>query len=123
MQSTTNNFRLVTTGSIIGLVGITLLTTARATSDNATWWNTQQEKSQAESAKAIADAYQKNQIANFDQLIVSNYTLNNKPPRLDWQHSVDPSKKTIIYDQYRRCVGYALNGKFYFTLYYKGVCD
>jgi len=123
MQSTTNNFRLVTTGSIIGLVGIALLSTARATSDNATWWNTQQEKSLAESAKAIADVYQKNQIATFEQLVVNDYTLNNSPPRLDWRRTVDPNKKTLIYDRYRRCVGYALNGKFYFTLYYKGVCD
>ncbi len=123
MQSTTNNFRLVTTGSIIGLIGITLLTTAKATSDNATWWNTEQEKTQAESAKAIADAYRKNQIANFDQLIISNYTLNNTPPRLDWQRTVDPNKKTIVYDRYRKCIGYAYQGQFYFTLYFKGVCN
>jgi hypothetical protein len=123
MHSTTNSFRLVTTSSIIGLIGITLLTTAKATTDNATWWNTEQEKSQAQSAKAIADAYQKNQIATFEQLVINDYTLNNTPPRLDWQRTVDPNKKTLIYDRYRRCVGYALNGKFYFTLYYKGVCD
>jgi len=117
-----NSFRLVTTGSIIGLIGITLLTTAKATTDNATWWRVEWEKTQAQSESVIADAYRKNQIANFEQLIVSNYTLNNTPPRLDWQRTVDPAKKTIIYDRYRKCVGHALNGKFYFTLYYKGVC-
>ena len=123
MHSTTNSFRLVTTSSIIGLISITLLTTARATFDNATWWNTQQEKTQAESAKAIADAYRKNQIANFNQLIISDYTLNNTPPRLDWRRTVEQSKKTVIYDKNRQCVGYALNGKFFFTKYYEGVCD
>ena len=119
----TNTFRLVTTGSLIGLIGITLLTTAKATTDSTTWWGVEQEKTQAESAKAIADAYQENQIAHFDQLIVSNYTLNNTPPRLDWQHSVNPSEKTVVYDRFRKCIGYAYQGKFYFTLYYKGVCD
>ena len=119
----TNTFRLVTTGSIVGLMGITLLTTAKATSDNKTWWNTEQEKSQAQSAKAIADAYQKNQIATFEGLVISDYTLNNIPPKLDWQRTVDPNKKTIIYDRYRKCVGYAHNGRLYFTLYYRGVCD
>jgi hypothetical protein len=119
----TNTFQLVTTGSMIGLVSIALLTTAKATTDNVTWWHTEQEKTQAESAKAIADAYQKNQIAAFEQLVINDYTLNNTPPRLDWQRTVDKAKKTIIYDQYRRCVGYALNGRFYFTLYYKGVCE
>lgn len=118
-----NSFRLVTTGSIIGLASIALLTTAKASVDNVTWWHTEQEKLQAESALAIADAYKKNQIANFDQLIISDYTLGQNPPRLDWRRSVDPTKKTVIYDQYRRCVGYALNGKFFFTRYYKGVCD
>jgi hypothetical protein len=119
----TESFRFVTTGSIIGLVGILCLTTAKASSDNVNWWRTEQEKLQAESASAIADAYQKNQIANFDQLIVSDYTLGQNPPRINWQRSVNPTKKTIIYDQYRRCVGYALNGKFFFTKYYTGVCD
>lgn len=119
----TNTFRLVTTGSIVGLIGVTLLTTSSATSNYATWWNAQRSRSEAENAKAIADAYRENQIAHFEQLIVNNYTLNNSPPRIDWQHSVDPSKKTYIYDRYRKCVGYALNGKFYFTLYYKGVCN
>jgi hypothetical protein len=119
----TNTFRLVTTASLIGLIGITLLTTAKATTDSTTWWGVEQEKTQAESAKAIADAYRENQIAHFNQLIVSNYTLNNTPPRLDWAHSVNPSEKTVVYDRYRKCIGYAYQGKFYFTLYYKGVCD
>ncbi len=119
----TNSFRLVTTGSMIGLVGIALLITSSATFDHATWWNTQRERSQAENAKALADAYRENQVTTFEQLIVQDYTLGQTPPRLDWQHTVDPSKKTFIYDQYRRCVGYAYQGRFYFSLYYKGVCN
>lgn len=84
---------------------------------------TELEKTKAEAAKKVADAYSKNAIANFDQLIISNYTRSNTPPRLDWRQTVDQSKKTIIYDKNRQCVGYALNGKFFFTLYYQGVCD
>jgi hypothetical protein len=118
-----NSFRFVTVSSIVGLISITLLTTAKATTDNATWWNTEQEKAQAESAKAIADAYRKNQIATFEQLIVSDYTLNNTPPRIDWRRSVDPTKKTYIYDRFRKCTGYAYQGKFYFTVHYRGVCE
>ncbi len=119
----TNSFRLVTTGSIFGLGAIALLTTSKATFVHATWWGVEREKTQAESARAIADAYRKNQIATFEQLQFKDYTLNSTPPRYDWQRSVDPTKKTYIYDQYRKCVGYAYRGKFYFTLYYKGVCD
>ncbi len=119
----TNSFRLVTTGSLIGLIGIALLATGKATHDSATWWGVEAEKTQAQSAKAIADAYQKNQIATFETLTVNDYTLSNTPPRIDWRHTVDPNKKTIIYDRYRKCIGYAYQGKFYFTLYYKGVCD
>jgi len=119
----TNTFRLVTTGSIIGLIGTALITTSNAAFEHASWWNTEQEKTEAANAKAIAEAYQENQIAHFNQLIVSNYTLNNTPPQLDWQHTVNKSEKTIIYDRFRKCIGYAYLGKFYFTLYYKGVCD
>lgn len=119
----TNSFKLVTTISIVGLISTMLLSTAKAGFDSTTWWNTEQEKTQAQSDKAIADAYQKNQIATFDSLIISNYTLGKTPPQLDWRRTVDPSKKTLIYDRYRSCVGYALNNKFYFILYYKGACQ
>jgi hypothetical protein len=119
----TDTFRLVTTGSITGLVIVTALITSSATSKYASWWKQERERSEAQNAKAIADTYRENQIAHFEQLIVNNYTLNNTPPHIDWQRSVDPSKKTYIYDRYRKCVGYALNGKLYFTLYYKGVCN
>jgi hypothetical protein len=81
------------------------------------------EQAKAEAAKKVADAYSKNAIANFDQLIISNYTLSNTPPHLDWRRTVDQSKKTIIYDKNRQCAGYALGGKFYFTKYYEGVCN
>jgi len=80
------------------------------------------EQTKAESAKKVADAYSKNAIANFDTLTVNDYTLSNTPPRIDWRHTVDPAKKTVVYDKYRKCVGYAYQGKFFFTLYYEGVC-
>lgn len=83
----------------------------------------QLEQTKAEAAKKVADAYAKNGIANFDQLIVKDYTFGHKPPRIDWHRTVDPSKKTIIYDKNRLCVGYALGGHFYFTEYYQGVCN
>jgi hypothetical protein len=81
------------------------------------------EKAKAESAKKAAEAYSKNGIANFEQLIISNYTLSNQPPRIDWNHTVDPTKKTLIFDKNRLCVGYAIKGQFYFTKYYQGVCN
>lgn len=82
----------------------------------------QLELAQAEAAKKIADAYSKNGIASFDQLIIDGYTLSNTPPGLNWK-LIDPRKKTMIFDQYRQCAGYALQGKFYFTRYYEGVCN
>ncbi len=81
------------------------------------------EKAKAESAKKAADAYSQNGIANFEQLIISNYTLSNQPPQIDWNHTVDPSKKTLIFDKNRLCIGYAIKGQFYFTKYYQGVCN
>jgi hypothetical protein len=80
------------------------------------------EQTKAENAKRVASAYSQNAIANFDQLIIDGYTLTNQPPRLNWK-LIDPFKKTFIFDQYRQCAGYALQGKFYFTKYYEGVCS
>lgn len=52
------------------------------------------EQTKAEQTKKVADAYAKNGIANFEQLIVNDYRLNNNPPHIDWQRTVDPSKKS-----------------------------
>ncbi len=81
----------------------------------------QLEQTKAEQAKKVADAYSKNAIATFEQLIIDGYTLNNQPPSLNWK-MIDPFKQTIIIDQHKQCAGYALQGKFYFTKYYEGVC-
>ena len=82
------------------------------------------EKTKAETAKKVADAYAENAIATFDQLTINDYVLSNTPPRIDWQHTVDPTKKTFIYDKFRKCAGYAHKGKFYFVKYYsEEVCD
>jgi hypothetical protein len=84
--------------------------------------NAQLEQTKAEAAKKVASAYSKNAIATYDQLIIDGYTLNNQPPSLNWK-LIDPFKKTFIFDQSRQCAGYTLQGKFYFTKYYEGVCD
>ncbi len=82
------------------------------------------EKAKSEAAKKVADAYSENAIATFFQLTVNDYVLSNTPPRIDWQHTVDPSKKTFVYDRYRKCVGYAYKGKFFFIKYYsEEVCS
>ena len=80
------------------------------------------EQTKAEAAKKVASAYSQNAIATYEQLILDGYTLTNQPPRLNWK-LIDPFKKTILFDQSRQCAGYALQGKFYFTKYYKGVCQ
>ena len=86
--------------------------------------DTQLEQTKAEAAKKIADAYSKNAIATFDQLTINDYVLSNTPPRIDWQYTVDPTKKTFVYDRYRKCVGYAYKGKFFFIKYYsEEVCN
>jgi hypothetical protein len=82
----------------------------------------QLEQTKAEAAKKVADAYSKNAIVSFDQLIIDGYTLNNQPPSLNWK-LIDPFKKTFIFDQSRQCAGYTLQGKFYFTKYYERVCN
>jgi hypothetical protein len=80
------------------------------------------EQTKAEAAFKVADAYSQNAIASFDQLIIDGYTMTNQPPSLNWK-LIDPFKKTLIFDQHKQCAGYALQGKFYFTKYYQGVCS
>jgi hypothetical protein len=114
-------------GGILAIVGINAFTIPDSLQQTALrdriTADAQLEQAQAEAARKVADSYSKNGIAHFDQLIISNYTLSNTPPRLDWRRTVDQSKKTIIYDKNRVCVGYALAGKFFFIRYYTGVCN
>lgn len=66
-----------------------------------------------ERQREIADAAEENQIADIEELIVQNYVANpEQDPQIDWVTSVDPTRKTMIYDKYKACVGYALNGVF-----------
>jgi hypothetical protein len=84
----------------------------------------QLEQNKAEAAKKVASAYSKNGIATpSNQLIINDYILSDTPPRIDWHNTVDPTQKTFVFDKNRLCIGYALNGKFFFTLYYQGVCN
>lgn len=103
-------------GGILFIVGINALSIPVSL-------NAQMEQTKAETAKKVASAYAKNGIVNVNELIISDYTLNNNPPKIDWQNTVDTTRKTFIYDKNRLCIGYALNGKFFFTKYYQGVCN
>ena len=82
------------------------------------------EQTKAETAKKVADTYSKNQIANFNKLILIRYTLSDTPPHTTWMQSVDKSKKVFVYDRHRRCIGHAYQGKFFFIKHYdEGVCN
>jgi hypothetical protein len=116
--------KIVSFASLGGLVVIASFTATDAVLQQKSWQAAQQQKAQlkvnadleetkAEESKAIAEAYQRNQIAKFDSLIIRDYTLSDMPPAVDWAHVTDPTRKTIIYDQYRRCIGYALDGAFH----------
>lgn len=72
------------------------------------------EQVKVEQKKLIADTDAKNQIAQITSLTVQGYALNESPPQVDWQHSVDVTKETRIFDQYSRCIGYAYQGQFFF---------
>jgi hypothetical protein len=109
---------------LVGINAFTIPNSLQKASERSRLWaEADSEKTKAETAKKVADAYAQNGVANFNQLIISNYTLSNTPPRLDWQRTVDPTRKTFVYDKNRLCVGYAIGGKLYFTRYYSGVCN
>ena len=128
-----NGFHWVTASSLIGIGSIAMISTFKASVEHSIWANSEHSKTQlnskaeleatkAKTTKNIADSYSKNQVTTFDRLIIKRYTFSKNPPQLNWRHSVDPSRKTIIYDQYRRCVGYAYQGKFYFVKYITNAC-
>lgn len=74
------------------------------------------ERTQIEQQKATAQAYAQNRIAPpTDVFVVQGYALTDQPPiGIDWMHSVDPSRRTIVTDQFRLCIGYAQNGQLFF---------
>jgi hypothetical protein len=107
------------------LVGLGYVAATKAGSDSEIYAQTSQQKSQLQAqadlekqrielAKQTADSYSQNQVRDVQGLILQGYTYspNNPPQGFDWQHSVDSTQRTLIYDQFRRCVGVALSGSF-----------
>ena len=126
--------KIVSFVSLGGLVVIASFSATDAALRQQSWQKAQEQKAQlesqadleqtkAEQAKAIAKAYERNQIAHVEALIIRDYTLSEVPPVVDWQHVTDPSRKTLIYDQYRRCIGYAFNGQFNFIQTNNQACE
>lgn len=120
-------FRYTTIGSVVGLMAIGALQLPKSAAEQAKWQKTaieQQaleqrallEQRKAELAKETAEAYAKNQILYTDALQLQGYTLGEQPPPgVDWSTFVDPSRKVIIYDQHRACIGHAYAGRFNFV--------
>ncbi|HEY9650292.1 MAG TPA: hypothetical protein V6C95_06490 [Coleofasciculaceae cyanobacterium] len=112
-----------TAGLYAGVGGILFIVGINALSIPASL-NAQMEQTKAETAKKVADAYAQNGIASpSNQLIINDYILSDTPPRIDWQNTVDPTEKVMVFDKNRLCIGYAHKGRFYFTKYYQGVCN
>lgn len=126
--------RAITGASVVGLllVGIVSLRDAMA---GASYHSaeTQQleaekarikaEQERVELAKDLADTYRENRIAPNDTLTVTDYTLNQTPPNIDWMTTVDPSKKVMVYDKNRLCIGYAQGGQLTFIITEPGACN
>ena len=94
-----------------------------AQSEAKAFQSKQAEKQRITDQKELADSANKNQIAQFDQLVITGYSLSKQPPNLDWKLNVDPAKKTFIYDKRRVCIGYALEGKLHFIATENTACN
>lgn len=106
------NLRYITAGSAAALAALLINACLDASKNVAAFQQKEAEKSRIETAKELADFAAKNQIARFEKLVVKDYDLSPKPPRLDWNRTVDPGQKTFIYDRNRICVGHAYDGRF-----------
>ncbi|HEY9879617.1 MAG TPA: hypothetical protein V6D29_14260 [Leptolyngbyaceae cyanobacterium] len=126
--------RAITGASVVGLllIGVVVMRDAMA---GSAYHSQQQQQIEAEKAriraeqervelaKELADTYRDNQIADVQQFIVTDYTLSDQPPVLDWNTSVDPTRKTFIFDKNRLCIGYAEGGQFSFVRTTPGACN
>ncbi|HEY9608696.1 hypothetical protein [Allocoleopsis sp.] len=129
-----SNFQVITGLSVLGIAAIAYLTGSKASGDFEIWSRVETnkseirlsgelEKTKAEVAREIADAYRKNQIGNFNQIEITDYVYNSAPPILDWKHNVDPHTLTIVLDKYRRCVGVTHKGAYIHAYTYPDVCQ
>ena len=81
------------------------------------------EKHRVELATETANLYREKGVANFDSMVALDYAYQpGKPPEMDWERSFDPTKRTLLYDKDRICVGSVYAGKFYFIDQYPETC-
>ena len=109
-----SGFNSITVGCICCIALMFAARFVDAQSEAKSFQFKQAEKQRITDQKELSDTANKNQVAQFDQLVITSYSLSKQPPNLDWKLSVDPAKKTFIYDKRRVCIGYALEGKLHF---------
>ena len=130
--------KIVSGVSFLGLLFVGSFSIGTALNQNQVWQATEAEKAQlkaqstieqtkAEETRRIADSYSKNQVATYSSLTLQNYTYNPKkppkPPADFWVYSVDPSRRTLILDRFRRCIGNAYQGQFTFLANDQQACE
>lgn len=134
MDAIKKQYRAISGCNVVCLLAIAALAFLQSANQGEAWQANEQakinmaaaadiEKARVEQAKATADLYEKNQIAQVHGLIINNYTLGEFAPELNWQNSVDPSKQTRIFDQFRKCIGYAYQGQFFFIKTTPNACN
>lgn len=119
-------FRNVTVFSV-GMMGLALMgAIAQGGERQNVWAKTEQQKTElaakaeleqarAEQQRKISEAYEQNKILPVASMLLLDYELGASPPEMDYYASVDPSKKTQIFDKNRRYAGCAFEGRFYFV--------
>lgn len=112
-----NNFRLITILCVAGIGGIVFTKANSALLAQSDYQTSQQsiarlqfdsalEQQRAQITRANADVMQRNQVTSSDSLILYGYTLSDVPPDFAWvDRAADPSRRVMLYDQNRACVG------------------
>lgn len=76
--------------------------------------DTQLEKERARLQKEQADAYAENETMPVNSFSIWGYVDNPEvPPQIDFRAFPDPTQQVWIYDGANRCIGFVLQGQFY----------
>ena len=118
-----SSLNMVTAGALLLIAVLATIAATDASNGDKLFKERQAEKQRIQAQRELADTARKNQVAQFNQLIVHDYDLSPNPPKLNWSKVVDPAVKTVIFDQNRICIGVAFEGKFESITTNAKVCD
>lgn len=123
MVNTSSIQRGITATSLILLGVLAVNSFMFATGKQKAHLDTQQQITEMEEQRKIADASSRTQVIKIQSVQIVDYVYNSRPPRFDIRAFQLRASVVKVLDRNQLCIGVIDGGVFKFRGFYRGVCS